>query len=269
MSNKDQNNLQKKGNNILFLICLVVLICAVAVGGWQAYKKHQANLKYEQLRADMEQAQDQEEDSELFVESEEPAVDIPIDFDTVQSQYPNAYAWIQIPDTPVDYPILQSTEEMDPDYYLEHTIDGEENLPGAIYTQRTWNSNDMTDPVTVIYGHNMRNDSMFGSLGEYRNEDYRQAHPYIYVYTPEHIYKYQVFAAVTYTSEHILGTYDCNDNPVAYQEFLDSLEEKGASPTWVSHKPEVTVEDKIIVLSTCNSNDAQRYLICGVLVEKQ
>ena len=252
----------RKLNNILFFVCLIVLICAVGVGVYQGFKKQQANKAYEELRPEVAV-----QEEEVSVEEEEK-VDVPIDFSALQKKYPDAYAWITIPDTPVDYPIMQSSEDMDPDYYLEHTIDGEENLPGAIYTQRTWNTKDLSDPVTVVYGHNMRNDSMFGSLSEYKNEEYREAHPYIFVYTPDHIYKYQVFGAVTYTSDHILSKYNCY-NADEYEAFLASLEESSYSPTWVSDEIDVTTDDQVIVLSTCNSNDQQRFLICAVLVEKK
>lgn len=255
----------KKGyklNTVLFVVCLIVLICAVGVGVYQTVKKQQANKAYEELRPEVDAA---------VVETEEVVekVEVPIDFIALQKKYPNAYAWITIPDTPVDYPIMQSTEEMDPDYYLEHTIDDEKNLPGAIYTQISFNSKEMTDPVTVIYGHNMRNDSMFGSLSEYKNEEYRLAHPYIYVYTPEHIYKYEIFGAVTYTNTHILSAYDCNEDVNGREEFLTSLREESSSPTWLSEEIVVSSSDRIIVLSTCNNNDAQRFIICAVLVEEE
>lgn len=267
MDQKKKRDLKRKGNSICMVLCLIVLVAAVAAGGIQAYKKHQANLRYEELRAQMEE--------EEAVEEEEPAVPvetpvtIPIDFDALWKQYPDAYAWITIPDTQVDYPVMQSPDDLDEDYYLDHTIDGDENLPGAIYTQRSWNNKDMTDAVTVIYGHNMRNDSMFGSLSEYKDAEYREAHPYIYIYTPEHILKYQVFGAVTYNNAHILSRYDCNNSEEGYEEFLGSLKKEGTSSSWISEDVPVTVKDKIILLSTCNSNDEQRFLICGVLVEEQ
>lgn len=251
-----------KVNNVIFYVCLVVLIGAVAVGAYQGVKKYQANKAYEALRPEIEAQDDlpEEDDAEKVV--------IPIDFQTLQSQYPDAYAWIRIPDTPVDYPIMQSADDRGEDYYLDHTIDGEANLPGAIYTQSSKNKRDMSDAVTVIYGHNMRNDSMFGSLNEYKDEEYRSNHPYIFVYTPEHIYKYEIFGAVTYSSNLILSKYDCNNSKEAYGAFLESLTKESYSPTWISEETEVTTEDKIIVLSTCNNNDTQRFLICGVLVEE-
>ena len=263
MEDKEKKT-KKTLNSLLFWICLIVLIAAVGVGIWQGYKKHQANQRYEELRNETQTVETEEPSV-----TEEETVDIPIDFAALQRKYPDAYAWITIPDTQVDYPIMQSSEDMDEDYYLDHTIDGEENLPGAIYTQRSKNAQDMSDAVTVIYGHNMRNDSMFGSLNEYKNEEYREANPYIYIYTPEHIYTYQIFGAVTYSNKLILSTYDCNNSKEEYEAFLTSLKEESYSPTWISDEIEVTTEDQIIVLSTCNSNDAQRFLICAVLVEEQ
>lgn len=262
-NHKNEKNRGRKANNVLFFVCLIVLIGAVAVGAYQGFKKYQANKAYEALRPEIEVEED------LSAEDEEEKVVIPIDFQTLQGQYPDAYAWINIPDTPVDYPVMQSSDDRGEDYYLDHTIDGEANLPGAIYTQSSKNKQDMSDAVTVIYGHNMRNDSMFGSLNEYNDEEYRNNHPFIFVYTPEHIYKYEIFGTVTYSSDLILGKYDCNNSTEEYGEFLASLKEASHSPTWVSDELEVTTEDRIIVLSTCNNNDTQRFLICGVLVEEK
>lgn len=251
---------KKLVNTLVFWGCLIVLICAVTVGIVNTYKKHQANLRYEELRNEIQDSPTDESAAE-----EEPQEEITIDFAAVQLQYPNAYAWIQIPDTPVDYPIMQSTAEMEDDYYLTHTIDGEENLPGAIYTQRSQNQKDLSDPVTVIYGHNMRNDSMFGTLSEYQKEEYREEHPYIYVYTPGYCYEYEIFAAVTYASDLILNRYDCNHSEEAFAAFLTSLQEDSVLPKWIKEDCSVTTQDQIIVLSTCNNNETQRFIVCGVL----
>ena len=77
----------------------------------------------------------------------------PIDFDSLTAQYPDIYAWIRIPGTKVDYPIVQ--REGDNGYYLNHTIDGKKKTEGSIYTE-DYNSKDFGDANTVIYGHNMK-----------------------------------------------------------------------------------------------------------------
>ena len=105
----------------------------------------------------------------------------------MQAENPDIYAWIRIADTPIDYPILQ--KEGDDDYYLYRTVDGEEGLPGSIMTEYSYNPHAFSeDPVTVVYGHNMLNDSFFSRLKDFQDETFRKEHETIEIYTPEHIY---------------------------------------------------------------------------------
>ena len=158
---------------------------------------------------------------------------------------------------------------MDDDYYMDHTVDDKEGLPGAIMTEYSYNPEPFeSDAVTVVYGHNMLNDSFFSRLKDYQDETFRQEHPYIEIYTLEHIYKYRVFAAVTYDNRHILYNYNCRTKE-GYQAFLDSLSEVRLMPTWIEDPLPVTTDDRMIVLSTCNGNHDERFLICAVLTEEQ
>ena len=199
------------------------------------------------------------------IEEKEPAV-IPVDLDKWMTDYPDIYAWIAIPGTPVDNPIVQSPEGESDDYYLRLTLDKKEATAGTIYTQRSLNAQDFSDNVTVIYGHNMRNKSMFGILDSYATEDFRKEHSQIYIYTPGKVYTYELAFAVTYSDAHILYNYDCNNDVEGYQEFLDSLNNQQYSPKWINEDIQLTTDDKIIVLSTCNSVDTQRYLVGAKLV---
>ena len=84
-----------------------------------------------------------------------------IDFAELSSINPDIYAWIRIPDTQIDYPVLQREE--DDTYYLRHNSSGRYAFAGSIYTEEA-NSRDFKDPMTVLYGHNMRDGSMFQNL---------------------------------------------------------------------------------------------------------
>lgn len=254
--------MKKKKANVLFIICLLVLILAVAVGIIYKVNQKQKEAVYENLVKEV--ASDPEPDVEPEFKQEEP--EIPIDFVSLQEQNPDIYAWIHIDDTQVDYPIVQS--QGNDDYYLDHTITGEEGLPGSIFTEYSYNSKDMADPVTVIYGHNMRDDSMFGGLSEYLDEDFRNSHSEIQIYTPEHIFTYKVVCAVTYDDRHILQNYDCADAE-EYEKFLTSLETERLMPTWMEDPLSVTTEDQMIILSTCNGNGTQRFLIGAKLISEE
>ena len=207
----------------------------------------------------------QEEQTTDEPAEEEKTVEIPIDFSSLKEKNSEVYAWIRIPDTQVDYPILQRAS--DDLYYLDHTIDGAEGLPGSIYTQ-SLNAQDFSDKNTVIYGHNMRDETMFGGLKSYMDESYMKAHSQILIYTPEHILTYQVFAAVTYDNRHILNSFDF-ESEEGFQEYLDSLKEVRNMSSYIDSDVEVTTEDKIITLSTCNGNSDQRFLVEAVLVNEE
>ena len=191
-------------------------------------------------------------------------MEIPVDFDRLQQENPDIYAWITIPDTEVDYPILQ---RYDASYYLNHTVDGQEGLPGSIYTEAL-NSKDFTDPNTVIYGHNMRDGSMFGGLKQYMDASYMKEHSQIIIYTPEHRLTYQVFAAVTYNDRHILQSFDFRDDQ-SYQSFLDSLRQVRNMSSYIDEETAVTTEDRILTLSTCNGNEQERFLVEAVLIDEE
>ena len=106
---------------------------------------------------------------EAVTQAEDPAQN-QVDFEELQKINPDVYAWIQIPGTNINYPILQSVTEAD-DYYLNTTIDGKTGYPGSIYTEK-YNSTSFTDPVTVIYGHNMKEGTMFADLHKYTDKTF-------------------------------------------------------------------------------------------------
>ena len=190
-------------------------------------------------------------------------VEIPIDFEALWEINPEAYAWITIPGTEIDYPILQS--ETDNTYYLTHNIEGEESPEGAIFTE-DYNSKDFEDPNTVIYGHNMRNGSMFQGLHEYMDRAFFDENREVLIYLPDKILHYEIFAAYLYDDRHLLESFDFEDEDVfgAYLNRIFSIRDMNS---FIDTDMEVTAEDKIITLSTCYSNESnQRYLVQAVLV---
>ncbi len=194
---------------------------------------------------------------------------IPVDFDTLQAQYPDVYCWLTIPDTTIDYPVVQAPEGEGDDFYLRKNLDKEKETAGTLYTQASLNNKDLSDKVTIIYGHHMRNESMFGTLDLYEKSDYRDAHKTMIIYQPGKIYTYELAFAVTYSDAHILYTYDCNNDVAGYQDFLDSLNTGQYAPSWVNEDIELTTDDQIIILSTCNDVDTERYLVGAKLISEE
>ena len=176
-----------KQRNKWFWVFFVIFVIAVGVGAGYYFGQKDREQVYEDLAEKNKKPQEETKQEEQTTDEpaeEEKTVEIPIDFSSLKEKNSEVYAWIRIPDTQVDYPILQRAS--DDLYYLDHTIDGAEGLPGSIYTQ-SLNSQDFSDKNTVIYGHNMRDETMFGGLKSYMDESYMKAHSQILIYTPEHI----------------------------------------------------------------------------------
>lgn len=187
-----------------------------------------------------------------------------IDFEALKERNPDVYAWIEIPETNVDYPVLQ--HPTDNEYYLKHTIDHQETIAASIYTE-DYNNTDFNDHHTVIYGHNMKNGSMFRTLHNFEDADFFAENRDIIIYMPEETRYYKVFAAYTYDNRHLLHSYYCEE-PESFQAYLDevyAIKDFGAN---IDTDMSVTGEDYVITLSTCvNSGDStQRYLVQAVLV---
>ena len=189
----------------------------------------------------------------------------PIDFKTVQEKYPDVCAWIQLPGIDaIDYPILQSTPEADDNFYLDHDVNGEKKRAGSIYIQKL-NHDDFTDRNTLIYGHNMMNGSMFGQLKKFRNKDFFDENRKIFIYTPGHILEYEIISAFVYDDRHILNSFNFNIENEC-QEFFDECTNPTSLTKQVLEGATLTTDDNIITLSTCTSNDSERYLVVGKLI---
>ena len=264
--------MEKKRRSKWFWVFLILFLAAAAIDVYYYVSQQKKEEVYDKLKENnkTEEPEVKEEPKQEPVQAvpEEPEaepVDIPIDFAGLQEMNPEIYAWIRIPGTEVDYPIVQRPE--DDAYYLDHTIEGAEGLPGSIYTE-SLNKKDFTDKNTVIYGHNMKDNTMFGSLKDYKDSAYMDEHSEAYIYTPEHIFTYKIFAAVTYDSRHIMVAFDFAQDE-QYQAYLDSLSQVRNMASYINTDIPVTTADRIITMSTCNGNNDQRFLVEAVLIDEK
>ena len=199
---------------------------------------------------------------------EDNGIDIPdleIDFAELrESTNKDIYAWIYIPDTEVNYPVLQHRK--DDTYYLNHNLDGTEGYPGVIYSE-SCNSTDFEDLVTVLYGHNMKDGSMFGGLKEFQDKEYFDSHPYIYVYTEDRLLAYEIVAAYTYTDEHLLKNDDIS-TPSNYVKYLADMATNARKNGIWKGGINLQSDDNMLALSTCVSGQREnRFLIQGKLLQ--
>lgn len=188
-----------------------------------------------------------------------------LDWDTMREINRHIYAWIYIPGTIIDYPVLQHPTEND--YYLHKTLDHKYSLDGNIYTQVEYNSKDFTDYNTVMYGHNRRSTGqMFRTLHNFENENFFKSHQYLFIYTEKGVYIYKVFAAYVTNNAHQLANYPTN----TYQEMMDYVNRAMNKAAQTGFYREILEEEhygRILTLSTCVSDDANaRYLVQGLLI---
>lgn len=164
------------------------------------------------------------------------------DLEALREVNPDVIGWIWIPETKIDYPLLQGEDNS---YYLERTWDERPNGHGSIFLECK-NSPDLTDFNTIIYGHNMLNGSMFSQLQDYKNESFWKAHPYVYILTDEGVFRYEIFSSYAASVDSI--TYQLSFRQTETREaFISNAQEKSNINTGIV--PETT--DRIITLSTC------------------
>lgn len=187
-----------------------------------------------------------------------------IDFGALQAEENgDIYAWITVPGTPIDYPVLQHPEVAD--YYLGHNLDGSKGYPGCIYSE-LYNSREWDDPNTVLYGHNMKNGSMFASLHRFADPEFFGENRYIYIYTEDKIRVYRIFAAYEFSNAHLLLGFDLND-PDNFTSYIGGVLAHDGLGDNIDPEVTVTNEDKLLTLSTCISNKPNnRYLVQAKLV---
>lgn len=136
---------------------------------------------------------------------------------------------------------------------------------GSIYIQKM-NFADFSDPNTLIYGHNMLNGSMFGTLKKFRNKQFFDENDTIKIYTSGQTLTYKIYSAFVYDNRHILASFDFSRED-EYQKFIDITLNPDTAVQNVREGVEVTTKDKIITLSTCTNDDNERYLVVAVLVD--
>jgi sortase B len=168
----------------------------------------------------------------------------------------------------VDYPILQNPD--DDEYYLHRDIYGNEEYAGSLFTQATYDTKDFEkDPVTVVYGHSMKNGTMLRSIKNYMDRDFFDTHPDFVVYTPDSILHYQVFAAYITDDTHIPATYNF-EIPTGLTTYINDIyAQRDMSANFNTEiRDTLNEESKILTLSTCYDADSQmRYLLQAVLTE--
>ena len=206
----------------------------------------------------------EDDNTEMEPAGEDPSVVLPtVDFDALRETGPDIIGWLTLPDTAINYPVTQADDN---EYYLHHLYDGTYNKAGCLFADYE-NQEDFSDRNTIIYGHNMRDGSMFAALNEYDEQSYFDGHPQMYLVTPGGGYVVEIFTAfVTRPSESgsDISPWRLNwKDDGAYTTWLSEMAGRSVIETDVT----VTSSDKVLTLSTCTPGGASRFIVMGKLLE--
>ncbi len=202
--------------------------------------------------------------SETFTESIK--YKSPIDFDKLQKDSKDIFAWINIEGTDISYPVL--FHNGDNSYYLRRDIHGDYDRNGSLFIE-DYNKTDLNDPVTIIYGHHMSSGAMFGKLQQiYTNPDTFKKHSKITVYTPDKMLVYRVFCAVPLDNSHILY-YNNFNNRLEFEQFFKKVYSTRSFLSVFDETVSVTPDDRVLMLSTCFETDYSRRYVVMAVCEKE
>lgn len=239
----------------LWILLLLLLLSGAVFFGVRLYRDYLARREYTHISEDY-----------TVETTADDRVENPIDFAALQTRNSEIYAWLIVPNTDIELPILQS--RADDLYYLNRDIDGKYSRLGSLFTQSK-NSLDFYDPVTVIYGHNYYSGGMFTNLHYFEDETFFKENEYFYIYTPDRKLTYSIVSAYKYDDRHILNSFDFS-NPDVIREYFDYVLDPLSMLRNVREGARLEITDKLVVLSTCLTGGYKgRYLVNGVLINDE
>lgn len=268
----NKNN-KKKKRRIPVPLLLILLVCLIIFGisAWQLssiwMNYRAATSEYDELlqyvlsevgdaenSAEEEPAEDGDDGDEAEEGETQPEVETVerVALSKLKELNDDTVAWIEIPGTGISYPVMHTTDNS---YYLNHTFSDAVNSSGSIF-EETQNSSDFSDVHTLVYGHNMKNGSMFAKLKNYASASYLVSHPTIYLDLSDGTHAYQIFSVYEAAVDDAAYTIGFAHDDI-YAEWLAGIKASSAYDTGV----EVTVDDNVLTLSTCTSGGQKRYVV--------
>lgn len=241
----------RKGLIVLYVLAVILFLAMVYCG----YRLLSIEAAYGKSRDSYEKLQEQYR----APGGTSPAL-ADVDFAALKEVNSDVVAWLTMTGTPIDYPVAQGEDNQ---YYLKHLFTKDPGVAGCLFLDAA-NDRDFGDANSVIYGHHMKNSSMFGSLDGFKEQSYYEEHPSLTLYTPDRVYTVELFAAyvVKSNSEEIPTSFASAADFTAY---VDQAKARSCFQSGLA----VTAGDRILTLYTCAySSDDARFIVQGVLREK-
>lgn len=266
---KNNNNNKNSNNNKSLIVIILILLAAILVMagvliGVLVNNVETKKAEEAEAQSSLEQADASETEAEDGVGlAYETAKDAEIDFAVLQEENPEVFAWLYVPGTSIDFPVLQS-EETD-NFYESHDKYKNESDEGAIYTEMA-NMKSMCDFNTVLHGKGGEN-GLFTELYRFADPEFFNAHQKIYLYLEDNLLTYEVFAAFERDNTSLIRTYDFT-YASGCQKFLDDMYDsremgKNIREGW----EDVTPYHFLITLTTTSTaNPDKQYVVIAALV---
>lgn len=263
---KQPEQKKKKKSDVLLTIALIVAIavfCYAAFNLYHIYTEYKKGTdEYNQIE-EMAVTERDADSAEVAGPSAQIKPPIEVDFDKLKSVNEDVVGWIYVDALPdISYPIVKGKDNQT---YLHQTYEKNYNFAGTIFVDYE-NSGDFSDCNTLVYGHNMKNGSMFGHLKKFRENDklYKQD-KYFWILTPERNYRYEIITA--YTTGVNSDTYTLFKGPgEEFEKYLETI--KGYSEIQTDDT-DLTIKDRIVTLSTCTGNESTRFVVQGKRVDAE
>ena len=263
---KQPEQKKKKKSDVLLTIALIVAIavfCYAAFNLYHIYTEYKKGTdEYNQIE-EMAVTERDADSGEVAGPNAQLKPPIEVDFDKLKSVNEDVVGWIYVDALPdISYPIVKGKDNQT---YLHQTYEKNYNFAGTIFVDYE-NSGDFSDCNTLVYGHNMKNGSMFGHLKKFREDDklYKQD-KYFWILTPERNYRYEIITA--YTTSVNSDTYTLFKGPgEEFEKYLETI--KGYSEI-KTDDTDLTIKDRIVTLSTCTGNESTRFVVQGKRVDAE
>lgn len=199
--------------------------------------------------------------------ADESARDAQVDFDALKAENPEIFAWLYIPETSIDVPVLQSGES--DDYYETHNVMKEEDDGGALYIEAA-NLTSMCDFNTVIHGRTGEDgeSGIFADLHRFADPDYFDSHEQMYLYLEDNVLTYEIFAAYERENTSLIRTYDFTWISGCEQFLKDMYNTRSMNMMIRSGWEDVTPYHFLVTLTTCRGdNPEKQFVVLAALIE--
>ena len=248
MRNK-KNKSKKYKKAILNLVIYIMLLSILLYSGIKIYKWYKDKTNNNKIAEQIRDTVIVEEKNE-----DENKEESKVDFNKLKEQNSDAVAWIKVNNTNIEYPVVKGSNNS---FYLNHSFDKSNNSAGWIFADYR-NKFDNTDKNIVIYGHNMKDNSMFGSLKNILNSDWydNEENTNIILYTENEKCIYKVFSIYKIESEDYYIKTEF-ENSKEFEQFVNTIKKRSIK----EFNTDVSKDDNILTLSTCANNNKYRVVL--------